>query len=146
MGTWQSSTFTANYYPFTRISALAVDGDTNGDSSKGSCTHTNCDEANNWWIVDLSRNYNITEVDIYKRRDKARGRLNDFYVGVYVTAPPEDPRPGAYPVCYYHSGTPPEPKITITCDHVMLGRYVIIQFDNHSECLELCEVVVREMK
>ena len=32
----------------------------------------------------------------------------------------------------------------IICDQITRGCYVIIQFNNHSEFLELCEVVVNE--
>jgi F5/8 type C domain len=59
--------------------ARAVDGNTSGDWSANSVTHTD-DESNPWWEVDLGKVYNISEIKIWNRTDCCWGRLQNFYV------------------------------------------------------------------
>ena len=58
--TQQSSTL----YPKER----AVDGNTNSDLSKGSCSVTK-NQQNPWWMVDLGREYMIDRILITSRGD-----------------------------------------------------------------------------
>ncbi|MGA3018759.1 MAG: discoidin domain-containing protein [Bryobacteraceae bacterium] len=59
----------------------AVDGNTNGDFTAGSVTHTNLD-SNAWWQVDLGTSAIIHAIEIWNRTDGAQERLNDYWVFV----------------------------------------------------------------
>ena len=58
----------------------AIDGNTDGRWSSGSCTHTGTDDPA-FWEVDLGGEYRIAAVCVYKRTDG--GSLNDFTVTLY---------------------------------------------------------------
>jgi hypothetical protein len=61
----------------------AIDGNTNGDYSAGSTTHTAA-ENNPWWQVDLSRPIAIDRIAIWNRTDGGtQRRLNNFRVIVF---------------------------------------------------------------
>ncbi|GAB3092718.1 galactose-binding domain-containing protein [Lysobacter terrae] len=59
--------------------ARAVDGNTNGDWSAGSVTHTN-EETDPYWEVDLGLAHYIDEIRIYNRTDCCAERLSNFVV------------------------------------------------------------------
>src|SRR5262249_1984836 len=48
--------------------SLAVDGNTNGDFSAGSVSHTN-NESTPWWQVDLASSASINSITIWNRTD-----------------------------------------------------------------------------
>ncbi|MBU1344799.1 MAG: discoidin domain-containing protein [Proteobacteria bacterium] len=60
-------------------SLLAVDGNTDGDFSHGSVTHSGMDP-NAWLDIDLGKNEKIDGVRIWNRTDAAESRLNDYWV------------------------------------------------------------------
>jgi len=60
---------------------LAVDGDTNGRWTGGSVTHT-CEEANQYWMVDLEEDSVIQVIRLYNREDCCRERLDKFLLEV----------------------------------------------------------------
>ncbi|XP_072046905.1 fucolectin-3-like [Amphiura filiformis] len=49
--------------------ALALDGNTDGDYSHGSCTHTVDGNNSAWWAVDMQQLYCVGRVVIYNRND-----------------------------------------------------------------------------
>ena len=58
----------------------AVDGRTDGVWGKGSVTHSGANK-NNWWKVDLYKDYVINMVIVYNRRDCCQDRINGAEVG-----------------------------------------------------------------
>jgi hypothetical protein len=61
--------------------ARAVDGNTQGDFTRGSVSHT-AQEKEPWWEVDLGRMEDIAEIRLWNRTDQHGGRLTNFYVFV----------------------------------------------------------------
>ncbi|XP_033101159.1 fucolectin-5-like [Anneissia japonica] len=59
----------------------AVDGNTDTNYGKKSCSHTQ-KGVNNWWMVDLGRSYRIAYVRIYNREDCCKERLAGAQVRV----------------------------------------------------------------
>ena len=72
----QSSTAT---YDITGFASLAVDGNTNGNWSSKSVTHTNFD-ANAWWQVNLGGAHKVNQVRIWNRTDCCSERLTNFRI------------------------------------------------------------------
>ena len=66
------------------VAARAVDGNTSGDFSQGSVTHT--DNNNPWWEVDLGAVYDINKIKLYNRTDCCKERLNNY--NIYVSKSP----------------------------------------------------------
>ncbi|XP_072550442.1 uncharacterized protein [Salminus brasiliensis] len=64
----QSSTYDSGH------AQNAVDGNSNADYKKGSCSHTNY-ETNPWWRVELPGVYNVTSVTIINRGDCCGHRI-----------------------------------------------------------------------
>ncbi len=62
-------------------SALAVDGNTDGNFAGGSVTHT-LGEASPWWEVDLGAVKAISDIKLFNRTDCCGGRLNNYYIFV----------------------------------------------------------------
>jgi hypothetical protein len=58
-----------------------VDGNTDGDISKGSVNYTN-PENQPWWQVDLGAVYHFDMVSIWNRTDGNQDALSDFYIFV----------------------------------------------------------------
>ncbi|MCK4467546.1 MAG: discoidin domain-containing protein, partial [Desulfobacterales bacterium] len=69
---------------------LAVDGNTDGNYSSRSTTHTN-HEKNPWWEVDLGAVYKLENVLVYNRTDACSERLDNFQVLVSVKPFPNSP-------------------------------------------------------
>jgi subtilisin family serine protease len=120
----------------------AVDGNTNGNFSNGSVTHTNYD-ANAWWQVDLGSSSSVTSVVISNRTDCCADRLSDYWIFVSDTAfgPADTPATlqGRAGTWSSHQTTIPNPSSTIPVN--AQGRYVRVQLGN-SNYLSLAEVQV----
>src|SRR6185369_10100440 len=71
----QSSTFSGS------VAGRAVDGNTNGNWSAGSVTHTNSD-AQAWWQVDLGSIQSISSIKLWNRTDCCGDRLSNFHIFV----------------------------------------------------------------
>lgn len=69
----QSSTY------LTNVADGAVDGDRGTDLIKNTCSHTDSNDFNPWWRVDLQAVYYITRVRILNRG------LDMYLVGRYIT-------------------------------------------------------------
>jgi hypothetical protein len=64
-------------YNFGTTGAEAVDGNTSGDWSEGSVTHTHPDNPS-WWQVDLEHIAWVERVRLFNRTDCCQERLRDF--------------------------------------------------------------------
>ena len=124
-------------------SALAVDGNTDGNFFDGSVTHTNPD-ANAWWQVDLGASASISSIVISNRTDCCSDRLSDYWVFVsdtpfQATDTPTtlSTRAGTFSS---HQTTAPGPQGTITIPGAQ-GRYVRVQLSG-TNYLSLAEVQV----
>lgn len=128
-GTTQSSTYSATGVP-TGSSSKAVDGNTNGNYSSGSVTHTNS-QAGAWWQVDLGANYDIGNIQIWNRTDCCANRLTNFDVIVSNS-------PGGSGQSMHVAGTAGRPT-TLTAN--TNGRYVRVRLVG-TNYLSLAEVIV----
>ncbi len=127
------------------VASRAVDGNTNGDWSGSSVTHTGNSEPNPWWEVDLGLHANIDHINIYKRTDACcSSRLSDFYV--FISDMPFDGRSfeeikndGSIDQEFY-AGVLGDPSVTFNLENVN-GRYVRVQLSGQ-DYLYLAEVEV----
>ncbi|WP_161634455.1 PA14 domain-containing protein, partial [Aquimarina pacifica] len=110
----------------------AIDGNTNGNWSTGSVTHTES-ETNPWWQVDLGSNQNIGDINIFNRTDSCcMDRLTNFTVSVIDASGN---------ITFSQSFTSyPDPSITVNADGAN-GSIVKIQL-NGTNVLSLAEVEV----
>uniref|UniRef100_A0A1I8JI29 WSC domain-containing protein n=1 Tax=Macrostomum lignano TaxID=282301 RepID=A0A1I8JI29_9PLAT len=115
-----------NSVDFNGKCSRAIDGDTNQNYRKKSCTHTRT-ATGAWWQARTSRRARITSVRIYNRQDCCANRLRNFVIKVDGQ------------VCAsYHSSSAFSVK-TFRCNAV--GRTVRIETRNRVP-LTLCEVKV----
>ena len=63
------------------LSTLGVDGNSETNYNRGSCTHTKSAE-NAWWRVDLGQDEPVSEVYIVNRGDGWTYRLDNFEIRV----------------------------------------------------------------
>jgi hypothetical protein len=109
----------------------AIDGDTNGQWSGGSVTHTNS-ESGAWWQVDLGSNKTLSEVIVYGRTDSCcSARLSDYKVTATNAAGIE--------VFSQDMSTYPDPSITVSVN--TSARYIKVELNNQT-ALSLAEVEV----
>ncbi|XP_035668594.1 uncharacterized protein LOC118410853 [Branchiostoma floridae] len=121
---------------FSGEAHLAVDGNTNGDHGANSCTHTN-GEGNDAWWVDLGRSYVINSVVIFNRMDCCSERLNPFNIHIG-----DSDQVIANPKCGGdHQIDLSQPSISVSCQG-MTGRYVGVRLVGSSRAMSLCEVQV----
>jgi len=107
----------------------AVDGNTNGNYGRLSCSHTR--RTNNpWWNVDLGQVRTISRVIVWNRQDCCTSRLNHFKVRVALR--------GKWRTC--GSVRRARRKNTIPCG-CRAARYVRVQLERRGY-LTLCEVQV----
>ncbi len=72
-------------YPLPNSQASrANDGNTNGDFTAGSVTHT-LNDVNAWWQVDLGAAHNISSINVYNRTEANSARLTNYNVFVSDT-------------------------------------------------------------
>ena len=136
--------------PATQISTLdsdfasrAVDGNTNGDWSGSSVTHT-ATVIQPWWEVDLGAVLPIEDIQLWNRTDNGWGyRLSNYWIFVsndHITAndvATARTTPGVYA---YH--WPFQSPATSIARIGRSGRYVRIQLNGTAEPLSLAEVQV----
>ena len=136
--------------PATQISTLdsdfpsrAVDGNTNGDWSGSSVTHT-ATVNQPWWEVDLGAALPIEDIQLWNRTDGGWGyRLSNYWIFVsndHITAndvATARTTPGVYA---YH--WPFQSPATSIARIGRSGRYVRIQLNGTAEPLSLAEVQV----
>jgi uncharacterized repeat protein (TIGR01451 family) len=134
----QSSTYAAG-----TGAGNAIDGNTDGNFSHGSVSHTNLD-SNAWWQVDLGASATVNSVVVWNRTDCCGDRLSDYWVFVSNTpfSATDTPatlqsRAGTYSS---HQTSAPSPSASISFGGV-LGRYVRVQLSG-ANYLGLAEVQV----
>jgi hypothetical protein len=118
----------------------AVDGNTNGDYTNNSISHTDF-QANPWWQVDLSESRLIDKVEVWNRTDGSTERSNFYLIASDMPFVSDDlmtvlSQPGVS--SYYFSGQVNE-KAEIP--FVRSARYVRIQLNGTTQ-LTLAEVKV----
>ncbi|XP_069588191.1 fucolectin-6-like isoform X2 [Ranitomeya imitator] len=120
-------------YPLATYAKNAIDGISNTEFSKGSCTHTNYDK-DPWWKLDLKQNYKILNVVLTNRMDCCPERL--IGAEVRIGNSPDNNNPVCDKVKSVASAT-----LSFCCKG-MEGRYVSVVIPGRSEYLTLCEVEV----
>jgi hypothetical protein len=137
--TTQSSNF---YNTGAAASAVAVDGNVDGNFFDGSVTATGFDP-NPWWQVDLGSTFTVNSITIWNRTDCCGSRLADYWVFVSNTPflATDTPttlmnRAGTFAI---HQTTAPNPSTSITVGQA--GRYVRVQLSS-AGYLSLAEVQV----
>lgn len=134
-----------------RAAHLAVDGNTEGDFSQGSVTHTGM-HPNAWLDIDLGRDIEIEGIRIWNRTDAAGHRLNDYWIFLSDKPflPDETPselkaRPGTWG--NHQRFMAPTPSTTLQPEKVT-ARYLRIQLSGtlpqNDSFLSLAEVEVFE--
>jgi hypothetical protein len=124
----------------TASASRAVDGNTDGNWSSGSVTHT-ATGGQDWWEVDLGAVQSIRSVRVWNRTDCCADRLSDFYVFVSdvpftATDTTVQNQPGVW--TYDFSGAA---GTTTTIPVGRTGRYVRVQLSGLNY-LTLAEVQV----
>jgi hypothetical protein len=113
---------------------LAIDGNTNGEWSGGSVTHTNNSSELDWWQVRLDSDTTIEEVVIWNRTDSCcSSRLSNFDVFIYNSS-----NTLVFKETYTET---PSPSLTINTGTVS-GNRVRIKQKETSTPLALAEVQI----
>ena len=125
------------------VASRAVDGNTDGDWSQNSVTHTSSTE-HPWWQVDLGTTYDVSAIEVWNRTDTEyyKNRLDNFYVFVSDTpfaSTDLTATLGDSGVWSMHVAAVPDPEILFPVART--GRYVRIQLGDTNP-LSLAEVKV----
>ena len=128
--------------PIGGAASRAVDGNTDGNWSNNSVTHTNADQ-NAWWYVDLGSVQQISTVKLWNRTDCCQDRLSNFYVFVFDQIPGNTSGPAQTATLpgvfsYYVTGSVGN-STTINVNRA--ARYVAVQLAG-TNYLSLAEVQV----
>lgn len=109
----------------------AIDGETSGEWSSSSVTHTNTED-NPWWQVDLGSTYSIDYIQIWNRTDCCMERLTNFTVSVINSS-------GSTTFSESYSSYP-DASVSVDAEGAS-GQIVQIQLDD-SNPISLAEVQV----
>ena len=123
------------------IAGLAIDGNTDGNYSSGSVSHTKS-EYQPWWQVDLGAVYSLTDVKIWNRTDCCTDRLSTFYIlvsDVPFTSTDLNTAKNQSGVNNYYVGGSAGSPTTVNINRT--GRYVRIQLST-TNSLHMAEVQV----
>ncbi|MHC1785276.1 MAG: discoidin domain-containing protein [Anaerolineaceae bacterium] len=119
----------------------AVDGNTDGNFSNGSVTHTNTD-AQAWWQVDLGASSSLSTINLWARSDCCEWRTSNVYVLVsdnpFASTNLNTARSQAGVSSYLISGNMARPS-TVSVNRS--GRYIRVQLQT-TDNLSLAEVLV----
>ncbi len=121
---------------------VAIDGNTDGNFSNGSVTHTYADNPS-WWMVDLRATYPISEIVIWNRTDGeefVRARLSNFNVSIL-----DNFSQVVWSADYFTAGGYPAPSLDILLLPNIAGRFVKVTLHDVSsgdQYLSLAEVQV----
>ena len=124
----QSSTYHTGGFP-----ELAIDGNTDGEWSNGSVTHTEEIEEQHWWQVDLGAPYAIDEIQVWGRTGKHAYRLSNYDVSILDCS--------NNVVWSNYQASYPDPSVSLNPEGAR-GRFVKIQLRGTDEPLSLAEVRV----
>lgn len=125
-------TATQSSTTFAGTADRAVDGNTDGNYSSGSVTHTDIDPQS-WWQVDLGGMFFVDQINIWNRTDCCNTRLTGFKVSLLDASQVE--------VWSFDSSVTPNPEATFTPTVGSSGEFVRVQLDNPAN-LSLAEVQV----
>ncbi|MDM8564840.1 discoidin domain-containing protein [Candidatus Halobeggiatoa sp. HSG11] len=121
----------------------AVDGNTSGNWSEDSVTHTNLETGYYpWWEVDLGDLHEIDTINLYNRTDCCSERLKNFRVYVSKYRLPDNSRTAATEQADWYANHVPVVGENVTIDVGAIGRYVRIQHNYSGEPMSLAEVEV----
>nr|XP_034322520.1 fucolectin-1-like [Crassostrea gigas] len=132
--TKQSSTF------YIHTAEYAVDGNYGTHLINNECTHTDMNDINPWWMVDLQTVCFITSIRILNRGPDSSGidslnQLRDVTVTVWLT------KSTVNIVCGFFAGPGTLSQVVIIdCPTIPEGRFVKIS--KTTEFLTVCEVDV----
>nr|AJA37903.1 fucolectin-related molecule [Littorina littorea] len=114
----------------------AVDGNTNTNFSKGSCTHTDGgSERRSWWTMFLGHNLNIWRLKVYVRTDYEPKRMSGFLVNVTLGN-------GSHVQVYRNTETEPKAVTDIILPEPLAVTNVTVWHEGTGKTLWLCEVQV----
>jgi len=118
------------------IANRAIDGNTNGNFSDNSVTHTSASDDDDWWLLSLTDEAAIGDIIIFNRTGKQSyiDRLANFSVHVYDVN-------GNETFSKTVTNNPPNPSKTINAGGAMGKTIKIVQEDNNVP-LSLAEVQV----
>jgi len=137
------ATFQSSTYP-GGDSSLAVNGNYDSAYDDGSCTHTDTQEGNPWWAVDLGASYEVTTIFIYNREDCCSDRIAGvtMVVSDQALAPGDDISTLTSNLCAADDGAMGTSAwIDFECAAGATGRYVYLYLPT-DEFLTICEVSV----
>jgi hypothetical protein len=121
-----SSSYDAELYP----AALAVDG------LQGTYFHTNCDNADQWFMLDLESEHRIVSVKIYNRADAGAPGFDRFQ-GAEIRVGNVNSFHGNSACA---SNLPGDAVIIVTCRAT--GRYLFVVQPRSDTCLHFAEIEV----
>ncbi|XP_071950910.1 fucolectin-like [Antedon mediterranea] len=128
----------SNYGYSGAVAGKAIDGKTDGNFGKKTCTHTQ-NSGNPWWYVDLGSPIPISKIVIYNRGDCCGNRLRDAKVRVgNNNVSPFDKGNDQCGATLSTSMIRTNP-IEIVCSPPITGQYVSVYLPRR-EFLTLCEV------
>ncbi len=136
-----NKTATQSSTAYGGVASRGVDGNTSGEWSNNSVTHTASD-MNAWWQVDLGEDYQVSSIQVWNRTDPCcMARMDNFYVFLADTFTSYDlsttiNQSGMW---YVYQTTYPNPSYT--CYPDTEGRYVRVQLGDQAE-LNVAEVIV----
>lgn len=125
------------------VASRAVDGNTNGNYSNNSCTHTQ-DENDPWLEIDLGGYYDVSQIVIWNRTDECCwNRLQGFYVmasAKAITANNFEDKSLLYKNSAFSFKSASQSNITL--DGSKRCRYVRIFIPGSMKTLSLAEIEV----
>ncbi|XP_072364005.1 fucolectin-like [Scyliorhinus torazame] len=127
----------SSVYDFHSGPINAVDGNTDSNWGRSSCTATQND-LNPWWRADLHRSQEIHSVRITNRGDCCPERLNGAEIRIGDSL---DNNGNNNPICATISLIAAGESETFECRR-MRGRYVNVIIPGRHEYLSLCEVEI----
>lgn len=127
------------------FAARAVDGNTNGNYSAGSVTHTSDNplDTNPWWQVDLGFSRSVGSIKLWNRTDCCSDRLRQFYI--FASDPPftsTDPQTTAGQSGVWSSYQSAAVGTSLTLTIGRTARYIRVQLVGSDRPLSLAEVQV----
>ena len=140
-----SSYWTSAEVPTPRPASLALDGDTTSTcvtdsiANTAQCNyfHTDCNKANEWWMVDLQAEYQIASVRIYNR--VSNWAVHDRFQGAEIRVGNSNSFDGNQACA---TNLPGDPVIAAVCSAT--GRYLFVVQPRSDTCLHFAEIEVYE--
>ncbi|KAM3590784.1 uncharacterized protein V6R79_016616 [Siganus canaliculatus] len=118
----------------------AIDGRRNSFYSNDSCSHTDVNQTNPWWRVDLRQTFIISTVKVTNRGDCCAGRLDGAEIRIGNSLDDiESNKSRCATISHINEGN----TAAFHCDGGnMAGRFVTVIIPGNNKTLTLCEVEV----